>query len=63
MVKQPVVGAISQMLWSFNSRSQGYIECFPVLEVCLHVESLISAERCMLASLDMQSKLLSKPLL
>eukprot|EP00891_Asterochloris_glomerata_P004631 jgi/Astpho2/4631/Aster-x0209 len=32
MVKQPVVGAISQMLWSFNSRSQGYLEYFPMLE-------------------------------
>ena len=44
MVKQPVVGAISQMLWSFNSRSQGYLERFPMLEVCRHVDSRISVE-------------------
>ena len=40
MVKQPVVGAISQMLWSFNSRSQGYLESFPMLEVCLQTQSI-----------------------
>ncbi len=44
MVKQPVVGAISQMLWSFNSRSQGYLEYFPMLEVCLRVDSRISLQ-------------------
>ena len=40
MVKHPVVGAISNMLWSFNSSSQGYIEYFPHLEVRVAVTRL-----------------------
>jgi len=35
MVTHPVIGAISNMLWSFNSSSQGYIESVPQLQVCL----------------------------
>ena len=35
MVTHPVIGAISNMLWSFNSSSQGYIESIPQLQVCL----------------------------
>lgn len=33
MVTHPVIGAISNMLWSFNSSSQGYIESVPQLQV------------------------------
>ena len=33
LVRHPVVGAISQMLWSFNSASQGYLQPVPQLEV------------------------------
>ncbi|DBA72591.1 TPA: hypothetical protein ACH3X2_010343 [Trebouxia sp. C0005] len=32
MVTHPVIGAISNMLWSFNSSSQGYIESVPQLQ-------------------------------
>lgn len=33
LVRHPVVGAIGQMLWSFNSPSQGYLQPVPQLEV------------------------------
>lgn len=33
MVTHPVIGSISNMLFNFNSSSQGYIERFPQLEV------------------------------
>ena len=36
MVTHPVIGAISNMLWSFNSSSQGYIESIPQLQVLSH---------------------------
>ena len=29
MIESPVVGTISSMLFSFNSRSQSYLEPFP----------------------------------
>lgn len=32
MVQNPVVGSIGQMLLSFNSASQTYVETFPELE-------------------------------
>ncbi|KAK9800761.1 hypothetical protein WJX73_008207 [Symbiochloris irregularis] len=32
LVRRPVVGAVSQMLWSFNSSSQGYLQPVPQLE-------------------------------
>ena len=33
MVTHPVIGSISNMLFNFNSSSQGYIESFPQLQV------------------------------
>ena len=33
MVAHPVIGSISNMLFNFNSSSQGYIESFPQLQV------------------------------
>ena len=36
LVRHPVVGSIGQMLWSFNSASQGYMQPAPWFEVLLH---------------------------
>ena len=43
MVTHPVIGAISNMLWSFNSSSQGYIESIPQLQVLSHT---VPCRRC-----------------
>ncbi len=51
MVTHPVIGAISNMLWSFNSSSQGYIESVPQLQVCLM--SSINALSLLCAGLQM----------
>ena len=37
LVRHPVVGSISQLLWSFNSASQGYLQPVPQLEVPAHL--------------------------
>ena len=39
LVRHPVVGAVGQMLWSFNSASQGYLQPVPQLEVRIFAET------------------------
>ena len=57
MVTHPVIGSISNMLFNFNSSSQGYIERFPQLEVSktntLHANGTVPMFCSMFAPLHM----------
>ena len=48
MVSSPVLGSISSMLFSFNSRSQSYLENFPQFIGAPHLQSL--ARHCTIVS-------------
>lgn len=45
MVCNPVVGMVSQQLWSFNSESQGYLQRTDGLEVCPLFSELAECSR------------------
>lgn len=58
MVTHPVIGSISNMLFNFNSSSQGYIESFPQLQVpsgiayaqCWYLHAVSDAHAVLMAS-------------